>query len=102
MSDIPFDIPTLLGQVHANGNDLAGNENARQQCLAAARSLCYALETPRESILRLHYAELAHQAAIRTGIELKLFEALSDGDTKPVHTSQLAKTTGADPQLLGR
>jgi len=102
MSNTPFDVFALLKTVNSTGNDLSGNEDARQQCLAAARSLCYALETPRESVLRLHYAELAHQATIRTGIELDLFKALESGNGKPVHTSELAERTHADPQLLGR
>lgn len=102
MSTTPFDIPSLIEKVHTNGSNLSGNEEARRQCLAAARSLCYALETPRESVLRLHYAEISHQAAIRIGIDLDLFKSLDDGSGKPVHTLELAKRTGADPQLLGR
>ena len=102
MSATPFDIPRLLKNVYINGNDLSGNEEGRRQCLAAARSLCYALETPRESMLRLHYAELSHQAAIRIGIELDLFKALDDGSAKPLHTDVLAERTRADPQLLGK
>ena len=102
MSATPFDVPGLVKKVCDNGNALSGNEEARRQCLAAARSLCYALETPRESVLRLQYGELPHQAAIRIGIELELFKALDDGSQKPVSTHVLAERTGADPQLLGR
>ena len=102
MATTPFDIPALLKKVEVNGDNLSGNDEARQQCLAAARSLCYALETPRESVLRLHYAELSHQAAIRVGIDLDLFKVLDNGTGKPVHTLELAKRTNSDPQLLGR
>lgn len=102
MSNTPFDIPSLLKEVQSNGTGLSGNEEARRQCLAAARSLCYALETPLESLTRIQYAELSHQAALRTGIGMNLFKALDDGSEKPVHTLELAKQTSADPQLLGR
>ena len=101
MSSTPFDIPALLKEVESNGKDLIGNETARQRCLAAARTLCYALERPREAVLRMHYAEPTHQAAIRVGLDLKLFEALRTGDGKPVHTSTLAERTHANPELLG-
>ena len=102
MSNTSFDIPALVKKVYADDRHLSENQEARRQCLAAARSLCYALETLRESVLRLHYAESAHQASIRIGIELDLFKALDDGNGKPVHTNKLAERTGSDPQLLGR
>ena len=55
----PYDIPALLKEIEANGMGLGeGGGQARQQCLAAAQSLCYALETPSESITRTHYAEV--------------------------------------------
>ena len=98
----PFDVPQLLEDIQAYGADLSRDEVARQQCLAAARSLFYALETPHETLARLHYAELPHQAALRTGIELGLFKALSGGSGKPVQTSELSTSTGADVQLLGK
>ncbi len=111
MSFAPYDIATLLAEVQTNGSKLQGingsklqdvNEEARRQCLAAARSLVYALESPLEAILRLNYAEPAHAAAIRTAVDLNLFEKLEQGAGDPVTTSKLAESTGADPALLPR
>ena len=57
----PYDIPALLQEIEANGKKIGeGGAQFRQQCLAAARALCYALETPMESILRTHWAEVYH------------------------------------------
>ena len=47
-------------------------------------------------------ADVTHQAAIRTGIGLGLFKALANGSGEPIQTSELARATGADTQLLGR
>ena len=42
-----------------------------------------------------------HLAAIRTGIQMGLFKSLDDGNGNCVSTTELAKSTHADPQLLG-
>lgn len=56
----PYNIPALLKEIDTTGKSLGrDNQKARQQCLAAARSLCHALETPVESILRMNYAEVS-------------------------------------------
>lgn len=56
----PYNIPALLKEIDTTGKSLGrDNRKARQQCLAAARSLCHALETPVESILRMNYAEVS-------------------------------------------
>ena len=102
MSATPFDIPALLKDIENNGSNLSGNEEARQQCLASARSLSYALETPRETLLRIQYAQIPLQACLRIGVEIGLFKALDKGNGKPVSTSDLANDVGVDAQLLGR
>ena len=95
MSSTPYDISALLKEVNTNALNLGrDNEEARRQCLAAARSLCYALETPVESVIRMNWAEVcqtaplpshlfmlictkqAHHAALRTCIDLKVFEKM--------------------------
>ena len=60
MAFAPFDIAALVNEIGHSGDLLAQgfNEAARKQCLAAARSLSYALETPLDSVLRLNYAEV--------------------------------------------
>ena len=59
MSSTPYDIPALVDKISATSKDLGkGTEEARRQCLDAARSLTFALETPNESILRHVWAEV--------------------------------------------
>ena len=57
MYSTPYIIPDLVKKINTTSNSL-GNEEARQQCLEAARSLVFALETPVESILRNVWAEV--------------------------------------------
>ena len=55
----PYNVPALIEEINNASHDL-GKEtgDARQRCLDAARSLCFALETPVESILRNTWAEV--------------------------------------------
>ena len=60
MSSTPYDVPALLKAIDTYGKNVGKNKGeARRQCLAAARELCYALETPIESILRVSWAEVS-------------------------------------------
>ena len=56
----PFDVAALVKEINSSSKSLnqGRNEDARQQCLAAARSLCCALETPLDSTLRLCYSDV--------------------------------------------
>lgn len=59
MSTTPYDIPALVEKINITSNDLGKDTGeARRQCLDAARSLSFALETPVESILRNVWAEV--------------------------------------------
>ena len=60
MAFAPFDIAALVKEINSTSSSLnqGKNEDARQQCLAAARSLCCALETPLDSALRLSYSDV--------------------------------------------
>lgn len=59
MSSTPYDIPLLVKKINTTSNDLGKDTGeARRQCLDAARSLIFALETPVESILRNVWAEV--------------------------------------------
>ena len=103
MAYSPYHTAELLAEIHTTGGKLeAGDREARRQCLAAARSLVYALEAPLEAILRLNYAEPAQAAAIRTAFDINLFEKLEQHAGNPVTTSKLAESTGTDPELLSR
>ena len=60
MAFAPFDIAALVKEINFSSCSLyqGKNEDARQQCLTAARSLCHALETPLDSALRLCYSDV--------------------------------------------
>ncbi|CAD6587022.1 MAG: hypothetical protein ASARMPREDX12_002571 [Alectoria sarmentosa] len=103
MSSTPYNIPALVKKINATSKDLAKDTgDARRQCLDAARSLTFALETPVESILRNAWAEQGHHAALRTCINLGVFERLEERSGDAKSSSELAKMTGADPGLMGR
>ncbi len=59
MSSTPYDIPALVRRITAASNNVGKDDGeARRQCLDAARSLTFALETPVESLLRSVWAEV--------------------------------------------
>ena len=59
ISSTPYNIPALVQKINATSNNLGRDAGeARQQCLGAARSLCFALETPVEAFLRNVWAEV--------------------------------------------
>ncbi|RAH79729.1 S-adenosyl-L-methionine-dependent methyltransferase [Aspergillus japonicus CBS 114.51] len=98
--NLPAPIPWLLDQIHAQGKEyLDVNPQTRLDLLESARSLVYALETPREAILRHCWSETTSYAAIETGINVGIFTALGTDDS-PKTVAQLAKTTNVDPVLL--
>ena len=58
----PFDVPHLLEDITSNAKvGSQGDEKARKKALAAARSLCLALETPPEAIVRIAWAEVSSE-----------------------------------------
>ena len=70
MVSVPFKVAALISEITISGRELQGQgkDDARQQCLAAARSLCYALESPLDSLLRLSYAEVPLQEGVRRNL----------------------------------
>ena len=53
------DVATLLRQLAAKGSNFVdGNSKSRGELLEIARSLCIALETPMEAILRMGWAQV--------------------------------------------
>ncbi|MCJ1386457.1 hypothetical protein MMC17_009583 [Xylographa soralifera] len=103
MPSAPYNISALVERIKTTSNDLGkDNGEARRRCLDAARTLTFALETPVEAILRNCWAEQGHHSALRTGIDLKLFEKLDERNGEPKSSIELAKMTGADPVLMGR
>ena len=59
MSSTPYGIPALVETITTTSKVLGkDNGEARRQCLEAARSLTFALETPIETVLRHGWAEV--------------------------------------------
>jgi hypothetical protein len=53
------EVPRLLDEVAVKGKALAQNEpRARQTLLESARALVYALETPREAMIRICWSQV--------------------------------------------
>ncbi|CAI7573252.1 unnamed protein product [Penicillium palitans] len=101
-SNLPDTVPSLLQTVAGHGKDLlAQDPEARFKLLEAARSLIYALETPREAIIRHCWSESTSYAALETAVDINLFSALGTDD-KPKTVAELAKATSVDSILLGR
>jgi hypothetical protein len=126
-SNLPDTVPDLLQTVASHGKDLiAQDPEARLKLLEAARSLTYALETPREAIIRHCWSEVGchilsrafsselelsrltgiaftqstSYAALETAVDINLFSALGTDD-KPKTVAELAEATSVDPILLG-
>ncbi|KAJ5960860.1 Winged helix-turn-helix transcription repressor DNA-binding [Penicillium vulpinum] len=101
-SNLPDAVPDLLHTVTSHGKDLlAQDPEARAKLLEAARSLTYALETPREAIIRHCWSESTSYAALETAVDINLFAALGTDD-KPKTVAELAEATSVDSILLGR
>ena len=59
MSSIPYNIPALVESISTTSKELSKDTGeARRQCLRAARSLCFALEEPIETIIKHGWAEV--------------------------------------------
>ncbi|KAJ6051332.1 uncharacterized protein N7446_005964 [Penicillium canescens] len=101
-ANTPELVPGLVEQVACLGKIASlQNHKERSALLDAARSLVYALETPREAMIRYCWSQSTLYAAVETGVDLGLFAILSK-DEKPKTAAELANATGADPVLLAR
>ncbi|KAJ5115004.1 hypothetical protein NUU61_000763 [Penicillium alfredii] len=95
-------VPGLLDQIASSGKTLSsGVPKARVELLDAARSLVYALETPREAMIRFCWSQSTAYAAVETGIDIGLFTVLSKDDN-PKTASGLAEAVSADRKLVAR
>jgi hypothetical protein len=85
-SNLPDTVPDLLQTLASHGKDLTAQDHeARLKLLEAARSLTYALETPREAIIRHCWSEVCCQILFRafsSGLELS---RLTDIAFNPVY-----------------
>ncbi|KAL2221344.1 O-methyltransferase-domain-containing protein [Thermoascus aurantiacus ATCC 26904] len=88
----------ILAQIKALASD--ADDVGRKRILQSLQELSYAIETPQDSMQRILYLYL-QLAAIRVGLDLKLFDILGES-RDPVTVDELATKTGAAPTLLGR
>ncbi|OJJ43620.1 hypothetical protein ASPZODRAFT_169288 [Penicilliopsis zonata CBS 506.65] len=101
----PHAVSDLLKQIVIQGFSFNADAGAasptRISLLDAARSLVYALETPREAMIRHCWSESTAYAAIETSIGLGLFKALAQRE-QSMSATELAHATGAEPVFLAR
>lgn len=90
----------LFEDISKKGNRFlnTGDDDARQQVIAAASALIRELENPGEQLARIGWGEPSRNAALRTAFELGLLQKLA---TEPQSSSELASGTEADPALVG-
>ncbi|KAL4781992.1 S-adenosyl-L-methionine-dependent methyltransferase [Aspergillus varians] len=91
MDDIVSRIQTLASEA-----DLAG----RARIQSALRSALSGLESPQDTLIQLYNGHLRN-AVVRLGISSGLFRSLSQSQD-PLSVAQLAKQSGASPQLFER
>lgn len=99
----PEEVPALLKKIASHGETFTSqkSEDVRAELLDTARSLVYALETPREAMIRFCWSQSTIYAALETCVELGVFTVLSKDD-RPKSSDELAEATGADPVMLAR
>ncbi|PYI32237.1 o-methyltransferase [Aspergillus indologenus CBS 114.80] len=99
----PEEVPALLKSIALHGEAYLteNDELERTKILDSARALVYALETPREAIIRHCWSQSSLYAAIEIGVDLDLFTALSRDD-KPKSAAELAMATGVSQLMLAR
>ncbi|CAI7587044.1 unnamed protein product [Penicillium glandicola] len=101
-ANTPELVPGLVDQIASLGKVASLKDHTdRTTLLEAAISLVYALETPREAMMRHCWAQNTLFASMETVIDLGVFAILSK-DEKPKSAADLAKATCADPVLLAR
>ncbi|KAK8085695.1 hypothetical protein PG997_006966 [Apiospora hydei] len=95
-----------LGDAYQNGE-----QGARERLMSTCQSLFSSLILPAESMLMTQWAHPTHNAVIRLGLDIHLFEALQGDDDgnemvapRSQSTSTIAKRTDpkTDPALVGR
>ncbi|KAL8996039.1 MAG: hypothetical protein Q9169_004351 [Polycauliona sp. 2 TL-2023] len=77
------------------------DDSLRRRLRDAARNLSLALEAPADTIHRIAWAPLQLGLA-RIGVDVHLFEILSEKDGSASTTEVLAQKTGVDPVLMRR
>uniref|UniRef100_A0A8H7MYI0 O-methyltransferase C-terminal domain-containing protein n=1 Tax=Bionectria ochroleuca TaxID=29856 RepID=A0A8H7MYI0_BIOOC len=76
------------------------DEKTRRRLVEGARKLAESLEFPRETYRRIQYSHLVLPLAV-VGVDTGVFSALAS-ENRPFCSTELAKKTGVDTQLLRR
>ncbi|KAH8433916.1 uncharacterized protein LDX57_011552 [Aspergillus melleus] len=95
---ITFAMEDLLDQIRTLAHH--GDEKQRQEILDSLQSLRNSIEQPNDTVQRFTFYNL-QLAALRVGVNLKLFSSLEGGQA-PLTVAQLSEKTGADSVFLGR
>lgn len=100
--NVPEQIPELLEKVHTLGKTVdVNNTKERIALLDNVRALMFALETPREAMIRHCWSWTTLLASVEVAVDLGLWHLLAKDD-KPKTVDELAQATGAEPLLLSR
>ncbi|KAJ6021914.1 O-methyltransferase B [Penicillium herquei] len=78
----------------------SGDEKTRKNILDELSALSASIESPDDSVQRFTFYNM-QLAAIRTAIDLKLFELPSENES-PLTVNQISDKTGATPVFVGR
>ncbi|MCJ1475832.1 hypothetical protein MMC13_004496 [Lambiella insularis] len=93
----------LLEDIASNGKALLEeDQTARTRLLSAARALVAELETPRETIIRMCWAETNLFTSAMIARDVKLFAKLDEYNGGAKTVNRLAQMTGTEPALLSR
>lgn len=97
-------IATLLDQIVSTGKSYLDNEDdtARLELQEKISRLSIQLESPAEFVTKLGFAEPARNAALRTALELGIFDILRNAQNHAVSVLDITNTTGADATLIAR
>lgn len=95
------DLSQRLQEQAASYATSSGDERQRQKLLATSHELLRAIESPKERIARMCYADIYLFIATRVLVDLDVFNIVARADG-PVSVEKLGEKTGADPALLAR
>jgi hypothetical protein len=103
--EVSQDAAALINQLAKLGDAYkTGEAGSREGLLGVCSQLISELSHPTENMLRLLWAEPSHHSIIRTGIDLRLFEALASGGEAGQKSELIASKCEpqAEPLLVGK
>ncbi|KAK8084147.1 hypothetical protein PG996_002928 [Apiospora saccharicola] len=105
-NDLPS-VPAILERISVQGAQLSSMQEedyyeSRLALLASARALVQALETPRETMIKHIWAQLAAQVSLTLLYEAGLFQAMAEKGDRSMTVGGCAEAIKMDPKLLAR